>query len=134
VEIPAGEKARYHASAVMASNFPVVLAALAARLLREAGLPAEAADGAVRALLAGAAENLAAASPAALASGAVLTGPVVRGDVETVARHLVALAGDDRAHAVYVALTAEAVKTLRAGGSEIPRLAGIATLLRADSA
>ncbi|HEU4629549.1 MAG TPA: DUF2520 domain-containing protein [Gemmatimonadaceae bacterium] len=129
VEIPAGQKARYHAAAVMASNFPVVLASVAMRLLGNAGLPEVAAAGAVRALLAGAAANVATASPGALAAGTVLTGPVPRGDVETVARHLAALAGDERARAVYAALTTEAVETLRAGGRDVLRLAELAELL-----
>lgn len=110
LRIPAGEKPRYHAAAVLASNYPVVLAALAERLMREAGVDPAAARGAVTMLLAGAASNargLAADRPFA----ATLTGPMVRGDQETVRRHLDALAGDPILADVYRAL-AEATAAL----------------------
>ena len=86
LEIPAAAKARYHAAAVIASNFPIVLLALAARVLTQAGVSEEAARGALATLLTAAAENA-----SALAPGAALTGPVARGDVETVRAHLAAL-------------------------------------------
>lgn len=104
LEIPAGAKPRYHAAAVFASNFPVVLAAIAARLMADAGVEAEGARGAVECLLALAAANVAGHDPAA-----ALTGPVVRGDAVTVRRHLAALAGDDEARAAYVALSRAAL-------------------------
>ena len=104
LEIPAGAKPRYHAAAVFASNFPVVLAAIAARLMSDAGVDAEGARGAVECLLALAAANVAGRDPAA-----ALTGPVVRGDAVTVRRHLAALAGDDEARAAYVALSRAAL-------------------------
>jgi predicted short-subunit dehydrogenase-like oxidoreductase (DUF2520 family) len=86
VALEAGAKARYHAAAVFASNFVVALAAVAERLFREAGLAEEAARRAVEALLGGTAANIRAAGPEA-----ALTGPVARGDVETVKLHLAAL-------------------------------------------
>jgi predicted short-subunit dehydrogenase-like oxidoreductase (DUF2520 family) len=98
--IPAGERARYHAAAVFASNFPVVLAAVAERLLAEAGVARAEARPAVRHLLSSAAANLARGDDAALA----LTGPIARGDATTVARHLAALAGDAEAEGLYRAL------------------------------
>jgi predicted short-subunit dehydrogenase-like oxidoreductase (DUF2520 family) len=103
--IPAGAKPRYHAAAVFASNFPVVLAAIAARLMSDAGVDAEGARGAVECLLALAAANVAGRDPAA-----ALTGPVVRGDAVTIRRHLEALAGDDEAHTAYVALSRAALR------------------------
>jgi predicted short-subunit dehydrogenase-like oxidoreductase (DUF2520 family) len=108
--IPAGQRARYHAAAVFASNFPVVLAAVAERLLAEAGVDAAEARPAVRHLLSSAAANLAAGDDAALA----LTGPVARGDAGTVRRHLAALADDAEADALYRAL-ARATLRLAAG-------------------
>jgi predicted short-subunit dehydrogenase-like oxidoreductase (DUF2520 family) len=104
IAIPDGAKARYHAAAVFASNFPVVLAAIAARLMADVGVDPEAARGAVERLLALAAANVAGRDPAA-----ALTGPVVRGDAVTVRRHLAALAGDDEARAAYVALSRAAL-------------------------
>lgn len=105
-------RARYHAAAVFASNFPVVLAAEAERLFAAAGVERGAAQGAVRHLLAAAAANVAVAPDAARA----LTGPVARGDVTTVARHLAALAGDVEAEALYRALARATVAVARGGG------------------
>jgi predicted short-subunit dehydrogenase-like oxidoreductase (DUF2520 family) len=102
--IPPGAKPRYHAAAVFASNFPVVLAAIAARLMSDAGVDAEPARGAVERLLALAAANVAGHDPAA-----ALTGPVVRGDAVTVRRHLDALAGDQEALDAYLALSRAAL-------------------------
>jgi len=90
VPISAEHKPLYHAAAVMASNFVVTLAGVAQRLFTSAGLPEDAARKALAALMAGALENLRAAGPTA-----ALTGPVARGDVETVRRHLEILRGAD---------------------------------------
>lgn len=111
--IPEGARARYHAAAVFASNFPTVLAATAGRLLTDAGVPEREAWGAVRGLLAAAAANVGAASPSA-----ALTGPVVRGDARTVRRHLEALAGDAVALDAYRVLTRAAVELAREGGAD----------------
>lgn len=86
VALEAGAKARYHAAAVFASNFVVALAAVAERLFCEAGLTEEAARKAVGTLLGGTVAGIRAAGPAG-----ALTGPVARGDVETVKLHLAAL-------------------------------------------
>jgi predicted short-subunit dehydrogenase-like oxidoreductase (DUF2520 family) len=118
--IPAGARARYHAAAVFASNFPVVLAAVAERLLARAGVGAAEARPAVRHLLSSAAANLAAGDDAALA----LTGPVARGDVATVARHLAALADDAEADALYRTL-ARATLGLAPAGDARDALAAV---------
>ena len=83
IEIPRAERAVYHAAAVIASNFPVTLAALAEGMLSRIGVESVAAHRAVRALMAASVENLAAA-PRALDA---LTGPIARGDVATVRAH-----------------------------------------------
>lgn len=129
LRIPAGARASYHAAAVLASNFPVVLAALAARLLREAGVEPTSADGAVGALLSTAAANVERGplDPAAVASR--LTGPISRGDGDTLAAHREALAGDATTLAVYDSLSRAAVEVLRAGGFDPSRLAAIVPLL-----
>ena len=118
--IPAGARARYHAAAVFASNFPVVLAAVAERLLARAGVGAAEARPAVRHLLSSAAANLAAGDDAALA----LTGPVARGDVATVVRHLAALADDAEADALYRTL-ARATLGLAPAGDARDALAAV---------
>jgi predicted short-subunit dehydrogenase-like oxidoreductase (DUF2520 family) len=89
-------KPRYHAAAAMASNYLVVLAVVAERLMMEAGLSEDAARTGVRALMAGTLANVAAEGPAAL------TGPIARGDAATVTAHLAALPADLRP--LYVAL------------------------------
>jgi predicted short-subunit dehydrogenase-like oxidoreductase (DUF2520 family) len=86
VRIPAGGKPLYHAAAVIAGNYPTVLAAVAERLARTAGVPAVVAGRMYLPLVAGAVENL-----LALGSDRALTGPVWRGDIETLRRHLAAL-------------------------------------------
>ncbi|MDF1505174.1 DUF2520 domain-containing protein, partial [Roseisolibacter sp. H3M3-2] len=123
--IPAGQKARYHAAAVFASNFPIVLAAIAERLLARAGVDADEARPAVRHLLSSAAANLARGDDAALA----LTGPVVRGDDTTVRRHLGAIADDPGADAAYRALAREAVTLARAAGTPAEALREVEALL-----
>jgi predicted short-subunit dehydrogenase-like oxidoreductase (DUF2520 family) len=90
VPIPSDQKPRYHAAAVFASNFLVALASVAQRLFVAAGLPEDVARTALAALMAGALENLRAAGPAG-----ALTGPVARGDVETIRRHLEVLQETD---------------------------------------
>jgi len=111
VRLPAGAKVRYHAGAVVASNYVVTLAGVAARFAAEAGLSRDLAERIYRPLLAGAAANLQESSPAD-----ALTGPIRRGDVETVRLHLGALSGDDRRF--YATVGLEAVRLARAGGLE----------------
>jgi predicted short-subunit dehydrogenase-like oxidoreductase (DUF2520 family) len=124
LEIPAGEKARYHAAAVIASNFPVVLLAMAARLLTSVGIADDAARGALGTLLTAAAENLGAATPAA-----ALTGPVARGDVETVRSHLVALADAPEILEMYRAMSRAAIPLAAEGGAERGKLEELRGLL-----
>jgi len=99
--VPSAGKIAYHAAAVTASNHLVVLAEMAARLAREAGLDVTAALFAP--IMAETVRGLAEADPAA-----VLTGPVRRGDVGTVAAHLAVL--DGGAREAYVALARGAVE------------------------
>src|SRR5690606_7059788 len=74
VEIPAGGKARYHAAAVFASNYLVVLADVAARLARGAGI--EATSALFMPLMLQTLQHLEQGDPAG-----ALSGPVRRGDV-----------------------------------------------------
>jgi predicted short-subunit dehydrogenase-like oxidoreductase (DUF2520 family) len=110
MSIPSGEKASYHAAAVIASNFPCVLAFLARQLLARGGVPAAQASAAVISLMHASVENLRGRDPAA-----ALTGPVVRGDADTVKAHVNAIAasGDEHMMSVYRALTLVAVDMVR---------------------
>jgi predicted short-subunit dehydrogenase-like oxidoreductase (DUF2520 family) len=85
VVLPGTAKPRYHAAAAIASNYLVVLAAVAERLMSDAGLPREEARAGIAALMEGTIANVRAEGPAAL------TGPIVRGDLETVRAHLAVL-------------------------------------------
>lgn len=105
----ADARARYHAAAVFASNFPVVLAAVAERLFERVGVARDGARGAVQGLLGAAVANLVAVGDPA----AALTGPVARGDVATVERHRKALATDADALALYEVLSREARALVR---------------------
>jgi predicted short-subunit dehydrogenase-like oxidoreductase (DUF2520 family) len=71
-------RALYHAGAVMASNFLVTLYRAAAALVAEAGAPPE---------------SLIPLMQRTIENGFELTGPIARGDWETVERHLAALDG-----------------------------------------
>ena len=81
--IPPEQRALYHAAASMASNFLITLEAAAERLAREVGLERAALVPLVRATV---------DQWAALGGRAALTGPIVRGDEETVARQRGAVA------------------------------------------
>jgi len=106
LDIPAGRKPLYHAAAVLVSNFPPVLLALGERAMADAGLPRDLARRALLPLWTAAADNARAATfPASL------TGPAVRGDVETVRANMEALAGDPTALEVYRVMT-DAIREL----------------------
>ena len=71
-ELADGSRVLYHAGAAIASNYLVTLRRAAGRLLADAGAPPEALDPLMRRTI----EN-----------GFELTGPIARGDVETVRAH-----------------------------------------------
>jgi predicted short-subunit dehydrogenase-like oxidoreductase (DUF2520 family) len=108
VRLAPGAKAAYHAGAVIASNYAVVLADMAARLARQAGVPADAASELYLPLMRGTVANL------ALGPAAALTGPVRRGDAATVRTHLAALGPEDRV--LYGALGLAALRIAREAG------------------
>ena len=76
----------YHAGAVMVSNYVVALADLGKSLLTAAGVPADEALPALIPLMTSVVQNL-----AQVGLPGALTGPVERGDVSSVERHLEAL-------------------------------------------
>jgi predicted short-subunit dehydrogenase-like oxidoreductase (DUF2520 family) len=109
--LAASAKVVYHAGAVFAANYLVVVEAVAQRLLTLAGLRGEEAWQALRPLVAGTLENLSASGPPA-----ALTGPVARGDARTVRRHLAALSPDDAE--LYRVLGRAALELARRGGMD----------------
>lgn len=88
--VPAEERAAYHAAACICSNYVVAVEAMAAQLMARWTGSNEAAWEALLPLFKGTAANLQATQNPA----AVLTGPIARGDVSTVAKHLAALPAD----------------------------------------
>jgi predicted short-subunit dehydrogenase-like oxidoreductase (DUF2520 family) len=108
VTIPPMAKPAYHAGASVAANFTVVLAAVAERLAVTAGVPPDVSRRLYLPLIRGAAANLDAGPAAAL------TGPVRRGDADTVAAHLRTLAPPDRA--LYILLAREALRLAEEAG------------------
>ncbi|HET7425456.1 MAG TPA: DUF2520 domain-containing protein [Gemmatimonadales bacterium] len=109
VRLAPGAKAAYHAGAVFASNYMVVLASAAAHLAERAGVPPGDAQALYLPLMAGTVANLAQGPAGAL------TGPIRRGDAATVARHLSLLSGEDR----------ELYRELGLRALELARLAGL---------
>ena len=98
------QRVAYHAGAAMASNYLVTLRAAARSLLEAAGAPPEALDPLVRGVV---------------DSGFELTGPIARGDWETVERHLAVIRAErPELEDLYLVL-AEA--TARIAGRELPR-------------
>ena len=89
--IPASQKTRYHAAAVMASNLVVGLYDMAASELSTCGFAPDDAQAALAPLFLGNAEHIAQAGVAAS-----LTGPAARGDQATIDAHLSCLSGDNR--------------------------------------
>jgi predicted short-subunit dehydrogenase-like oxidoreductase (DUF2520 family) len=98
------KRAAYHAGAAVASNYLVTLRAAARSLLDAAGAPPEALDPLIRGVM---------------DTGFELTGPIARGDWETVERHLAVIRTErPELEELYLVL-AEA--TARLAGRELPR-------------
>lgn len=121
--IDAAQKPRYHAAAVIVSNYTVALAAVAGRLAREAGIPAEAAERLYLPLLEGTLRNLEMRGVTE-----ALTGPIIRGDAGTVKAHLDVL--DEETRKLYAVMGLEALEVARRGGLPEPRAAAIEEVLR----
>lgn len=109
LRVDPGGKPLYHAAAVVASNYVVTLLALAERLATQAGADPASAREALVGLATGAVRNIQPDGPAA-----ALTGPIARGDAETVAAHLAELSGSDRA--LYSVLARATLELARSGG------------------
>ncbi len=122
VELDGAGKRLYHVGAVVASNYVVVLCAMAERLARAAGA-GDAAATLYLPIMRRALDNVAQRG-AAMA----LSGPITRGDAGTVAAHLETLSGSDRA--LYAALGEEALRIARQRGLDETGALRIAAELR----
>jgi predicted short-subunit dehydrogenase-like oxidoreductase (DUF2520 family) len=108
--LAARDKALYHAACVLASNALVALEWTAAGLLHKAGLAESAAVRTLLPLVQGTLQNV-----KSLGLEKALTGPILRGDVETVRRHLKAVKGDPDARRVYKVLGGQVLRLAASG-------------------
>lgn len=114
--IAPADKTRYHAAAVIGANYVATLLGVATRMLEETGI--EEPEEALVALARSAIESWRAGN---------YTGPIPRGDVEVVERHLAAL-GEKERH-LYVVLARSLVLLLRDEDAEVPSLQQFEELL-----
>jgi predicted short-subunit dehydrogenase-like oxidoreductase (DUF2520 family) len=124
LELTGARMAAYHAAAAVASNYVVVLLDLAAELLGQAGIEDDVALSALLPLVESTVGNLRERGVAA-----ALTGPIRRGDAETVGRHLAALTGRPEELALYRALGRRAVELASRAGAPDAGLAEVRRLL-----
>jgi predicted short-subunit dehydrogenase-like oxidoreductase (DUF2520 family) len=97
------KRAAYHAGAAMASNYLVTLRAAAGSLLEAAGVPPDALDPLMRGVM---------------DTGFELTGPIARGDWETIERHLAVIRAErPELEELYLVLAAA---TARIAGRDLP--------------
>ena len=120
--IPPSRRPIYHAAAVAASNYLVALVSFSVRLMEEAGVPEEEAVPALLPLIRGTLDNL-----EKLGVPAALTGPVPRGDIDTVRLHLTRLSEEDRM--LYCALGRELLRLSRLAGLDEQRANELEALL-----
>lgn len=120
--IPPALRPVYHAAAVFASNYVLTAAAVVARTLAEAGIAEDDALAAALPLMRGTMDNV-----EQLGLSSALTGPVARGDVDTVRLHLSRLS--ERERRLYCALGLETVRLARAAGLDPDRAGALESLL-----
>jgi predicted short-subunit dehydrogenase-like oxidoreductase (DUF2520 family) len=105
-ELADDKRAAYHAGAAIASNYLVTLRAAAGSLLEAAGAPPEALDPLIRGVM---------------DTGFELTGPIARGDWETVERHLdVIRAERPELEALYLVLAEATARIAGRDPEEVP--------------
>ncbi len=120
IEIAKKDKALYHAWGGFASPLIVAELATADLIARKIGIPAATARKTLAPILRQTIENY-----IEHGSAAAFSGPIVRGDVETVRRHLYALKKVPPAREVYITLAGAAVRELPAGKrTELRKLLG----------
>ena len=129
IKLRAADKTRYHAAAVIVSNYMVGLVDIALQLYATLGLSRDEARAAIQPLLEGTLANLRDADPRQ-----ALTGPISRGDLTTIEEHLRDLAGGpQQAEAVYRTLGMAVLDLARGAGRIDDRQAGsVKALLKGD--
>ena len=109
--ISAEDKSCYHTACSMTSNLSVALFYTALRLLSTCGLEEDEAKKILWPLLEGTLHNV-----NKINIFEALTGPVARGDLTTVTKHLKELKKFPRAHRIYVDLTKQTLEMAKQGG------------------
>ncbi len=105
-ELDDANRAAYHAGAAFASNYLVTLRAAAGSLLEAADVPPEALDPLIRGVV---------------DTGFELTGPIARGDWETVERHLAVIRAErPELEELYLVLAAETARIAGRDPQEVP--------------
>jgi predicted short-subunit dehydrogenase-like oxidoreductase (DUF2520 family) len=112
----------YHAAAVMVSNYTIALMRIGARLLEQSGVSENDAVDVLLPLLRGTVRNVEELGPAG-----AMTGPITRGDADTIRLHLAHLSGRDRM--LYCGLGLEMLELARAAGLPEDRARRIELLL-----
>ncbi len=123
--VPPSLRPVYHAAAVVASNYLIALLAVAARMLEEASVEPSQVLPALLPLARGTLDNL-----EHLGIAAALTGPIPRGDVDTIRLHLARLSPEHRA--LYSGLGVELLRLARDAGLDERRATEIELLLTSD--
>lgn len=123
--VDAGAKGAYHAAAVLAANFPAALLSMSERLLAAAGVEGVGPDD-IAALAGSAIFNWRRSSGTAR-----FTGPVVRGDMAVVRKHLDLLAPEPTMKAAYACLALALCDVILENDPDNPRVEGVRQALRA---
>lgn len=115
---------RYHVAAVFASNYVVSSVAIAVQLLQHVGLSPDESLARLLPLLRSTVDNL-----ARIGLPDALTGPIARGDQQTLRRHLAVLADEPLAREAYLALAKATIPVAEAQATGQPeRLAAVAAV------
>lgn len=113
-----------HASAVVASNYLVVLADMVSKMAKQAGIDEETAIKAITPLMDNTLENI-----RQMGVKDALTGPIARGDVNTIAKHLKTLDSMPEILSLYKILGKEAVQIAEQKAGKTESLVAIKKLL-----
>jgi len=122
--LSAENKARYHAACALASNALVALEWTAVELLEKAGVEGKTAAATLLPLAQGTLQNV-----KSLGLEKALSGPVARGDVGTVRKHLEALEGQPGAKEVYTVLGKRVLRLASKRGLPAGRIRALRRLL-----
>jgi predicted short-subunit dehydrogenase-like oxidoreductase (DUF2520 family) len=118
------DKPLYHAACTLASNALIALEWTAAALLEKSGVADDAAAATLLPLVQGTLQNV-----KTLGLEKALTGPILRGDVATVRKHLAALRGEAGAREVYAVLGRQLLRLAATKGLPAGRVRALKRLL-----